>query len=140
MVAVVVAGLLATSCSSGDDEVASTCEALQDLSASVQSVLDVDVIAVGTDGLHERLDAVGERWQVAQDTTEGQLGPELSAFHEAGNAVRATIAGVLAGDETLAAAAPELGDELGDLHQAWDDLAAAAGDQLSDCDLSGGSS
>ena len=129
-----------TACASDDSESASTCEAMQQLSASVEGLFSLDLVSEGTNGLQTRVDDIGEAWQDVQDTAEGQFGPELATFQEALNQFGSTLTSAADGDTSISDTIPQLQDDVTALRQAWDGLTSAVDSELSDCDLSTSSS
>ena len=77
----------AVACSS-DDAGASTCDEAQAFAESLRSLVGVDVVSSGTDGLNEALDEVESSWDGLEAAAKDQFGTEVEALDSAlGDAV-----------------------------------------------------
>ena len=127
--AVVLTASLAVSCSDdGGDDSASTCQSMQNLSTQVDTLLALNPVSVGADGVRTQVDAVKQSWQDARDAAGDQFGDELDAFQSSIDALSESIGsgGGVSGIQSAVDA----------VKTSWQSLTTAVDNELSDCTLS----
>ncbi len=126
VVALVLAASTLTSCG-GDDPQADYCAAGEALQTSLTSLTDLDVIAVGTDGLREAFTQVRDDMSEVRSTASDAVADDVGALDDA-------LAGL---DTALSDLGGELTSENADaVRAALDDVRAASRgvlDTLADC-------
>jgi hypothetical protein len=82
--AALAAGLSLAACSSDDDQSAQEkyCEAGQSLESSAAALLNLDLIAQGTSGLEDAVDAVEEDLDALQDSATEAAADEVDALEQ----------------------------------------------------------
>lgn len=115
---------------------ASTCDDLQDLAAQIRDLGNVNLIAVGTDGLKEQLDAIEKSWKKVLSSSGRQFGRELRRLQIAVDALLVTLRGKGPSSGSLGGAITKVEAEVTEVTEAWKALVAAVSSELSDCDLS----
>jgi phage host-nuclease inhibitor protein Gam len=117
LAAAVVLLLVAGACSDDDDgdgdEAARACDARDDLSASVQALGDVDVVAEGTDELRTAFDEVVTAVDEVAAASGDRLEDEVDAVQAEVDDVRTAVGSI--GDQSAASAAELVGAEVGEL-------------------------
>jgi hypothetical protein len=132
-----VLGAALAGCGSGDDDDddASACADAQDLATEIRALGDLDLRAVGTDGLREQLDDVDEEWQELEATGDEQFGDELDDVEASVQDLVDTIRGVGDSDAALSSIIGEIEDDMAAIATSWERLAAAVQDEFEDCEL-----
>ncbi len=129
---VMVASLVAC----GDtDEQASTCDALQDLSAEVSGLANVDLVGEGTSALNEQVDAIEASWNTAKDAADNQFASQFAALQSSLTALGSTVESFVNGDQGISDSVTALSAEVTAVSDAWSELATTAEAELGDCDL-----
>lgn len=112
-----------------------TCENLQELSANVRGLSQLNLIQSGTDGLDEQLEKIEQSWNKALRSAGTQFGPELRRLQSAFEALSATLQAGMSGYTDLGEVIAQLQQEVAAVEDAWESLTAAVSTELSDCDL-----
>jgi hypothetical protein len=118
-----------------DSDETSTCDSLQGLANSVNDLVNIDVVAEGTDGLDEALQTLEKSWQAVESDSADQFGSEVQALSDSVDNTAETVASF--GDaESLSSGAAEISAAFDGIEAAWVSLKTAAATELADCDLS----
>ena len=133
LAAVVMVGSLAAC--GGTDEQASTCEALQNLSAEVSGLADVDLVGEGTSALNEQVDAIETSWNTAKDAADNQFASQFAALQSSLTALGSTVESFVSGDQGISDSVTALSADVTAVSDAWSELATTAETELGDCDL-----
>ncbi len=122
----VVASSASTSSSAADE-----CAALQTLQDSIRSLLAVQPVQEGVQGVQDALTQVGDDIGPAASAASSELAPQIDALKQAVQAMSDTISN--AGTAGAATTATQLASELPAVGTAWGGLTSAAADM--DCGL-----
>ncbi len=123
-------GVVASS-SSTSSPAADECAALQTLQDSIRSLLAVQPVQQGTQGVQDALTQVGNDIGPAASAASSELAPQIDALKQAVQAMSDTISN--AGTAGATATATQLASELPAVGTAWGALTSAAADM--DCGL-----
>lgn len=123
--------LLLTACNSSSNPTTSpsasptvdTCASLQTLDNSVQALLSVKPLQVGTSGVEAAVSQVQTDLDAAAGTASTQFGPQIDALKQSVQAVSDTLTS--ANGQSIATVATQLATELPAVKTAWDNLQTA---------------
>ena len=123
--------LLLTACSSSSNSTTSpsasstvdVCASLQTLDSSVQALLSVKPLQVGTSGVKAAVSQVQTDLDAAAGAASTQFGPQIDALKQSVQAVSDTLTS--ANGQSIATVATQLATELPAVKTAWDNLQAA---------------
>lgn len=119
----------------GTDEQASTCDALQNLSAEVTGLANVDLVGEGTSALNEQVDAIETSWNTAKDAADNQFTSQFAALQSSLTALGSTVESFVSGDQGISDSVSALSADVTAVSDAWSELATTAEAELGDCDL-----
>lgn len=119
----------------GTDEQASTCDALQNLSAEVTGLANVDLVGEGTSALNEQVDAIETSWNTAKDAADNQFASQFAALQSSLTALGSTVESFVSGDQGISDSVTALSADVTAVSDAWSELATTAEAELGDCDL-----
>jgi hypothetical protein len=131
----VAAGAGLVACSS-DDASASTCQALQNVTASLRAFGDVSVLEQGPSGVEDAVDNVRSAVRQAKDDASDQFAGDLDDLDAAIGKLRSAVSDGR-GDQSVSDWLSALGDDAGAVVDAGQQLRDDASKELGDCDLSG---
>jgi hypothetical protein len=121
--------LAATAC--GDDTEDAYCDAWQGTADAYIELRELDLIAVGSDGLQAAVDDLDSALQELAEATENQAGDDVQRLRES---VEQLIETVLSPDLPVDRR-DEVAAAIDDVRAAWDDAAAAVRVECPDVDI-----
>jgi predicted nuclease with TOPRIM domain len=112
-----------------------TCESLQELSANVRGLSQLNLVQTGTDGLAEQLEKIEQSWNKVLRSAGSQFGEELKRLQATVETLTATLQEGTSGRIGLDEFISRLQQEVAAVEDAWKSLTTAVASELSDCDL-----
>lgn len=127
--------LLALGAVACSDDEPSACAEAQDLQSAVSSLLDLDLVATGTDGLSEAVDDVQTAWKDFKSAAGDQFGSQVDGLEDAISTAEDDLSS-LGDSASIGDAIDTIGADVEAIQEAWGSLAKAVNAEFSDCDLS----